>query len=70
MSMSLKDFICGLLALGAGILLVMMVGYAGTLEQNLISFDEGAKKIVTCLVLFLVVFGILFFIGKHDDREE
>lgn len=70
MSMSLKDFFCGLLALGAAIMLVMMFGYAGTLEQNLITFDEGAKKIVICLVLFLVMFGTLMYIGKHDDREE
>lgn len=69
MRMSLKDFIGGLLALGAVIAFILVIGFAGAIEQNIISFSDGVKRILICVGTFIILGGMLYLLCK-DDKED
>jgi hypothetical protein len=67
--MSLKDFIGGLLALGAVIAFILVIGFAGAIEQDIISFSDGVKRILICVGTFIILGGMLYLLCK-DDKED
>lgn len=69
MHMSLKDFIGGLLALGAVIAFILVIGFAGAIEQDIISFGDGVKRILICVGTFIILGGMLYVLCK-DDKED
>ena len=69
MRMSLKDFIGGLLALGAVIAFILVIGFAGAIEQDIISFGDGVKRILICVGTFIILGGMLYLLCK-DDKED
>ena len=70
MRMGLRDFIGGLLALGAVIAFILVIGFAGAVEQNIISFGDGVKRILICVGTFIILGGMLYVLCKNDDRED
>ena len=70
MRMSLRDFIGGLLALGAVIAFILVIGFAGAVEQDIISFGDGVKRILLCVGTFIILAGMLYVLCKNDDRED
>ena len=69
MRMSIKDFIGGLLALGAVIAFILVIGFAGAIEQDIISFGDGVKRILICVGTFIILGGMLYLLCK-DDKED
>ncbi len=70
MRMSLKDFIGGLLALGAVIAFILVIGFAGAVEQDIIPFGDGVRRILICMGTFIVLAGLLYLLCKDDDRKD
>ena len=64
----LKKAIMVILGIGAAISFLLLLGSAGALDENCISFTEGAKDMVIFTVLFMICVSIdLILANKEND---
>lgn len=69
MKYTLKDFVGTFLMLAAVIMFILVIASAGALDQNLVSFGDGAKRILICLGVFIAIVIVLFLMCRDDEED-
>lgn len=69
MKYSIKDFVGTLLTLVEVIGFILLIGFAGGVDQDMISITEGYKRITIDAGVMVICGLILVAIARSDDRE-